>query len=82
MLAAYNGQKETVELLLSKNADTNVLNTRGQSPIAGAVFKGYDDIVKLLVKGGADIRLGQPNAVDCAKMFKREEALKIMGVAE
>lgn len=82
MLAAYNGQKETVELLLSKNADTNVLNARGQSPIAGAVFKGYDEIVKLLVKGGADIRLGQPNAVDCAKMFKREEALTIMGVGE
>lgn len=82
MLAAYNGQKETVELLLSKNADTNVLNARGQSSIAGAVFKGYDEIVKLLVKGGADIRLGQPNAVDCAKMFKREEALKIMGVEE
>jgi ankyrin repeat protein len=82
MLAAYNGQKDTVDLLLSKNADTNVLNGRGQSPIAGAVFKGYDEIVKLLVDHGADVRLGQPNAVDCAKMFKREEALKIMGVEE
>lgn len=82
MLAAYNGQKETVELLLTKNADTNVLNARGQSPIAGAVFKGYDEIVKLLVKGGADIRLGQPNAVDCAKLFKRAEALRIMGMEE
>jgi ankyrin repeat protein len=82
MLAAYNGQKDAVELLLSKNADTNVLNGRGQSPIAGAVFKGYDEIVKLLVDGGADVRLGQPNAVDCAKMFKREEAFKIMGVVE
>lgn len=79
MLAAYNGQKETVELLLSKNADINCLNGRGQSPIAGAVFKGYDEIVKLLVEGGADVKLGQPNAVDCAKMFKRDEALRIMG---
>ncbi|QDS73573.1 hypothetical protein FKW77_001217 [Venturia effusa] len=82
MLAAYNGHKGAVELLLSKNADTNVLNARGQSPIAGAVFKGYDEIVKLLVKGGADIRLGQPNAVDCARMFKRNDALKIMGMEE
>jgi len=82
MLAAYNGQPEAVSLLLSKNADANVLNGRGQSPIAGAVFKGYDEVVKLLVDAGADIRLGQPNAVDCAKMFKREEALKIMGVED
>jgi ankyrin repeat protein len=82
MLAAYNGQKDTVELLISKGADTNVLNARGQSPIAGAVFKGYDEIVKLLVEGDADIKLGQPNAIDCARMFKRDEALKIMGVEE
>lgn len=80
MLAAYNGQKEIVELLLSKNADANVLNGRGQSPIAGAVFKGYDEIVGLLVERGADVMLGQPNAIDCAKMFKRDEALKMMGV--
>jgi ankyrin repeat protein len=82
MLAAYNGHKEAVALLLSKNADTNVLNGRGQSPIAGAVFKGYDEIVRLLVDAGAEIRLGQPNAVDCARMFKRDEDLRIMRVEE
>jgi ankyrin repeat protein len=82
MLAAYNGQSETVKLLLEKKADANVLNGRGQSPIAGAVFKGYDEIVKLLVDAGADVRLGQPSAVDAAKMFRRAEALKIMGIKQ
>jgi ankyrin repeat protein len=80
MLAAYNGHLETVTLLLEKKADANVLNGRGQSPIAGAVFKGYDEIVKLLVDAGADVRLGQPSAVDAARMFRREDALRIMGV--
>jgi ankyrin repeat protein len=80
MLASYNGQPETVKLLLEQKADMNVLNGRGQSPIAGAVFKGYDQIVELLFKAGANIRLGQPSAVDAAKMFKRTEAMRIMGI--
>jgi ankyrin repeat protein len=82
MLAAYNGHPETVAFLLERNADTNVLNGRGQSPLAGAVFKGYDEVVKLLIEKGVDVKLGQPNAIDCAKMFKRTEALKLMGVEE
>lgn len=51
--------------------------------MAGAVFKGYDEVVKVLVEEGkADVRLGQPSAVDCAKMFKRAEAMKLMGIEE
>ena len=82
MLAAYNGHASTVSLLLAKGADANVLNGRGQSPMAGAVFKGYDEVVKVLADAGADVRLGQPSAVDCARMFKRDEALRIMGIGE
>lgn len=67
-------------MLLENGADANVLNARGQSPIAGAVFKGYDDVVRALYEGGADVRLGQPNAVDCASMFKRNSCLKLFGV--
>jgi hypothetical protein len=81
MLAAYHGQTETVSMLLSKGADPNTLNDRGQSPLAGAIFKGHDAVVKVLLEEGkADVTAGQPNAVDCAKMFKRDEALKLMGV--
>lgn len=69
-------------MLLENGANANVLNARGQSPIAGAVFKGYDDVVRVLYEGGADVRLGQPNAVDCARMFKRGNCLKLFGVEE
>ncbi|KAF2875513.1 ankyrin repeat-containing domain protein [Massariosphaeria phaeospora] len=82
MLACYHGNTETAKALLAAGADPNVLNGRGQSPIAGAVFKGWDEVVKVLVEAGADIGLGHPNAVDCARMFKREEALRLFGVVE
>lgn len=80
MLASYHGHAETARMLLENGADANVLNARGQSPIAGAVFKGYDAVVRALYEGGADINLGQPNAVDCARMFKRDSCLKLFGV--
>jgi ankyrin repeat protein len=67
-------------MLLDAGADPNALNGRGQSPIAGAVFKGYDEVVKVLFEAGADILGGQPNAVDCARMFKRDGLLELFGV--
>lgn len=83
MLAAYHGNADTVRVLIEKGADVDAINDRGQSPIAGAVFKGYDEVVRLLVnEGKADIRAGQPNAVQAAQMFKREECLRILGVDE
>lgn len=82
MLSSYHGHAETAKALLDAGADPNALNGRGQSPIAGAVFKGYDDVVRVLYEGGADIRNGHPNAVDCARMFKREELLKLFGVEQ
>ena len=80
MLAAYYGNLDTVKMLLDNGADTDVLNERGQSPIAGAVFKGYDEIVKIMAERGADLAAGQPNAIDSARMFKREEMLRLFGV--
>jgi ankyrin repeat protein len=82
MLASYHGHAETAKMLLDAGADPNVLNDRGQSVIAGAVFKGYDDVVRVLYAGGADPGMGQPNGVDCARMFKRGACLKLFGVEE
>jgi len=83
MLASYHNHPATVSLLLSKNADPNALNDKGQSPLAGAVFKGHEGVVKVLVnEGKADIRAGKPTAVECAAMFKRWDLAEVMGVLE
>jgi ankyrin repeat protein len=80
MLAAYHGHAPTVSMLIAKGADPNVLNDRGQSPLAGAVFKGYADVVGVLVREGrADPTLGRPSAVECGIMFKRGDLLDVMG---
>jgi len=45
MVAAYHGHPRLVELMLMHGADPNRLNDRGQSPLAGAVFKMEDAVV-------------------------------------
>ena len=42
MLAAYHGHPATVQVLTTRGADVNRVNDRGQTPLAGAVFKGED----------------------------------------
>lgn len=79
MLAAYSGHPELVRGLLTRGADPNRVNDRGQSPLAGAVFKGEDEVVHVLVDGGADPRLGTPTAIQSARMFGKTELLTVLG---
>ena len=45
MLASYHGHASLVKLLIQHGADPNTLNDRGQSPLAGAVFKGEAEVI-------------------------------------
>ena len=46
MLASYHGHVDAVKVLLEHKADPEVRNDNGQSPIAGAAFKGNLEMVK------------------------------------
>jgi ankyrin repeat protein len=81
MLATYSGHADLAKSLLARNADPNRLNDRGQSIIAGAVFKQHDNIVRILLDAGADPRLGTPNAIQSAYMF-RPSLLDVLGAKE
>jgi len=71
MLGAYHGHAAVVAGLAERGADVNRLNDRGQSPLAGAVFKGEDDVVATLLANGADPDAGSPSARATAEMFGR-----------
>jgi uncharacterized protein len=70
MLSAYHGHVATVQLLLAHGADPNTLNDRGQSPLAGVVFKNERAIAAALVQAGADPDRGEPSARETAAMFR------------
>lgn len=75
MLAAYHGHPDTVAALIERGVDVNSLNDRRQSPLAGALFKGEEEVVALLVAGGADPDIGAPTARETATMFGRTDLL-------
>ena len=56
-LAAYLGQRETVEYLIENGADVNAVagNTTGFTPLTGAVSQNHTEIAKVLVKNGANV---------------------------
>jgi ankyrin repeat protein len=73
MLAAYHGHATTVALLAARGADADRVNDRGQSPLAGAVFKDEQDVVRTLLEAGADPDAGTPSARATAAMFGRPD---------
>jgi ankyrin repeat protein len=75
MLAAYHGHADTVETLVARGADVDRRNDRDQSPVAGAIFKGEESVVRILVEAGADLDAGTPTARASAAMFGREHLL-------
>ncbi len=80
MLAAYHGHPVTVRALLERGADPDRVNGRGQTPLAGAVFKGERDVVAALVAADADPYLGSPNALESARFFGRQDLLELLEV--
>ncbi|MDY6808152.1 MAG: ankyrin repeat domain-containing protein [Actinomycetota bacterium] len=71
--SAYHGSADTVTVLIKRGADVDAVNDKGQTPLAGAVFKGHDDVVAVLVTAGADPYTGTPTAHDAAQMFGRAD---------
>ena len=54
----------------------NRVNDRGQTPLAGAVFKADSEVVRALLGAGADPLAGTPNAIETARMFQQMALLE------
>ncbi len=73
MLAAYYGHESAVAALIARGVDIDRHNNRGQTPLAGAVFKNDTTIIELLLSADADPLAGSPSALETARFFEREE---------
>ena len=54
-LAADQGYKEIVELLIAKGADVNAKNKFGSTPMHKAARRGQKEVNELLIDNGADV---------------------------
>jgi ankyrin repeat protein len=63
MLASYYGHESAVAALIARGADVDRHNNRGQTPLAGAVFKNDTTIIELLLLADADPLSGSPSAL-------------------
>jgi len=45
---------ETVKLLIAAHADVNATDDRGNTALLGAVYRGWNDMVRVLIAAGAD----------------------------
>jgi uncharacterized protein len=76
MLAAYYGHAPAVAALIARDADVDRPNNRGQTPLAGAVFKNDTTVIELLLQADADPLAGSPSAVETARFFGRDEVAR------
>jgi len=75
MLASYNGNYETCKMLISYKARLNQRNQRGQTPLEGVCFKGYLNIVKLLVENKVEVN---SKAIMYASIFGNIDIVKYL----
>jgi hypothetical protein len=79
--AVTNGDEGSVTALLARGADVNETTGGGQSALILAVIFGHTNLVKLLIKSGADPQLRDNlglNAIEWAKRRGSREALEIL----
>jgi ankyrin repeat protein len=81
-ISSFNGNKEIVELLLQNGADPNVFDDMGIAPIIGAARTNRAEIIEMLIKNKADIKIktknGEETALHYAAEFNSGDAAKIL----
>jgi len=81
MLASYNGNQETMRLLLKHGGDPELANDRGQIPLSGAAFNGDTEMARHLIEHGAEVNALDPDGktpLMFAAMFNRTEIIDLL----
>lgn len=83
MSAAYNGQIDTVRLLIEKGADVNAV-AGGFTVLGAAVFSGKPEIVQMLLRAGADPNRAGPGGqtpLAAAQATRNEAIVQVLKAA-
>jgi ankyrin repeat protein len=78
ILAAYHDHPETVRALLTRKADPDRVNDRGQTALGAAVFRRSTENVQALLAAGADPAAGGRSAVEIAEFFELPDMLTLL----
>jgi ankyrin repeat protein len=82
MKAVKNNDVASVRALIQQGIDVNELDVNKDAPLIMAAYKGYTDIVKLLLEAGADVAVVDPNmkatALHAAAYAGHAEAAKLL----
>lgn len=82
MNAINKNDLSTVQKLIQNGADVDELDANRDAPLVMAAYKGYNQIVKLLLESGADVRAVDPGmkatALHAAAYAGRTEAAKLL----
>lgn len=78
--AINNGRMEQIHALLAGGVDPNLANKQNKTPLMQALVKDDIDLVKLLVKHGADVDAPKHSAREFAATLGRTDILEVLGV--
>lgn len=82
MTAVKNNDVAGVRDLIKQGIDVNELDANNDAPLIIAAYKGYAEIVKLLLEAGADVTVVDPGmkatALHAAAYAGRAEAAKLL----
>ncbi len=67
LIAAYKGNKDIVELLITNGASINVVDGSSETPLHKASSKGHQDVVEFLITNGAQINAKAKNG--CTPLY-------------
>lgn len=80
--AVQKRNPEIVKLLLAKNANIDSQDKEGNTPLWTAVmtYSGNDEVIKLLLDGGADPRIPNKHGITLFKLLDMPKNRKIKGL--
>lgn len=82
MEACSAGNIAVIDVLLSRGADVNLQDNMGCTALMRVAYAGFDELVKLLVKNGADTKIvdkdGRTAKDYYAERNNNEEILSIL----